>query len=276
VPESGSEPAPERRLRRESGEPLWKQLLTDLRRRLDVGEFVDAFPGELELRDAYGVSRHTVREALRHLREEGVVVAARGRQPHVAAEAEIVQPIGALYSLFASVEAAGLEQRSIVRTLDVRADAHVAVRLGLEESTPLFHLERLRLAGAEPLAHDKVWLPADLARPLLDADFGHTALYDELALRCGVRLTGGQERLRAVVPTAHQRRLLEIGADVAAFEIERLGCVSGRPVEWRTTLVRGDRFSALAEFSARTGYQIDLTATGSYVRPPVGKAGGVR
>src|ERR1035437_4185022 len=79
VPESGSEPAPERRLRRESGEPLWKQLLADLRRRLDVGEFADAFPGGLELRDAYGVIGHTVREAWRPLREEGVVVAARGK-----------------------------------------------------------------------------------------------------------------------------------------------------------------------------------------------------
>lgn len=252
---------PGRGLSRISVEPLWKQLLADLRGRLDVGEFDDAFPGELELRDEYGVSRHTVREALRHLRDEGVVVAARGRQPHVAAEAEIEQPLGALYSLFASVEAAGLEQRSVVRSLDVRADAHVAVRLGLEESTPLLHLERLRFAGSEPLAHDRVWLPAELARPLLDVDFRHTALYDELASRCQVRLTGGQERLRAVVPTAPQRKLLEIGADVAAFEIQRLGCAASRPVEWRTTLIRGDRFSALAEFSARTGYRLDLSST---------------
>lgn len=247
-------------LDRRSDQPLWQQLLIDLRRRLQVGEFADTFPGEWALRDQYGVSRHTVRQALGWLRAEGVVVAARGRPPRLAAQAEIEQPLGAVYSLFASVEAAGLEQRSIVRALDVRSDAHIAVRLGLEESTPLLYLDRLRLAGGEPLAHDRVWLPAIGTEGLLSVDFTHTALYDEMASRCGLRLTGGRERLRAVVPNQHQRRLLEIGADVGAFSIERIGCVTGRPAEWRTTLIRGDRFSALAEFSARTGYQLDLTA----------------
>jgi hypothetical protein len=52
----------------------------------------------------YKVSRNTVREALRRLRADGVVVAERGRRPPVATPAEIEQPVGALYCLFASVE----------------------------------------------------------------------------------------------------------------------------------------------------------------------------
>src|SRR5258708_38468655 len=99
--------------------PLWQQVRNDLRTRLEQGEFTGSFPGEHELRAQYGVSRHTVREALRELRQEGLVTAARGQQPRLAAEAYIEQPIGALYSLFASVEAAGLEQRSLVRRLAI-------------------------------------------------------------------------------------------------------------------------------------------------------------
>jgi len=242
--------------------PLWQQVRDDLRARLDRGEFTGSFPGEHELRAQYGVSRHTVREALRELRQEGLVTGARGQQPRPAAEGYIEQPVGALYSLFASVEAAGLEQRSIVGSLDVRADAHVAERLGLESSAPLLYLERLRLAGGEPLAHDRVWLPAEDTRPLLATDFGHTALYDELARRCGIRLTGGQERIQAVIPTGPERRLLGVSPDVAAFSIERLGWVSGRRFEWRRTLIRGDRFAALARFDARAGYRLDLGAIG--------------
>lgn len=121
-----------------------------------------------------GVSRHTVREALRRLRAEGTVIAGRGRSPRLAGPVEITQPIGALYSLFSSVEATGQVQRSIVRTLDVRADGVVSVRMGREESTPLVYLERLRLADEQPLAVDRVWLPAELATPLLDVDITHT------------------------------------------------------------------------------------------------------
>ncbi len=246
------------RLERGTGVPLWRQLLADLSGRLDAGEFESAFPGELAIRDEYGVSRQTVREALRHLREAGAVTAARGRSPKVAAPVEIEQPLGALYSLFTAVEAAGLAQLSIVRVLDLRADGVVAHRLDLEESTPLLHLERLRLAGDEPLAIDRVWLPARIAAPLLDADFTRTGLYEELARRCGVRLTSGREVLRAVVPSPNERRLLSIDDRTAAFSVDRLGRVDGTAIEWRHTLVRGDRFRVTAEFSGRHGYRMAL------------------
>src|SRR5215471_6756192 len=212
-----------RRLDRGSPLPLWAQLRADLRRRLDAGAFDDEFPGELALVAEYGVSRHTVRSALRDLRAEGIVVAERGRRPRLATHDLIAQPLGTLYSLFALVEAAGL-----------------------------------RLAGGEPLALDRVWLPASLAAPLMEADFTHTALYHELATRAGVRLAGGQEHIRAVAPSRAEQRLLGLPRSVGALAIDRLGYAGDRPVEWRRTLIRGDRFSLIAEFSQRTGYQLHL------------------
>lgn len=248
------------RLDRSSPLPLWAQLRADLQRRVDVGEFVDlAFPGELALSVDYVVSRHTVREALRQLRSDGVLIAERGRPPRLAAQLSIDQPLGALYSLYASVEAAGLSQRSIVRALDIRRDPAAAGRLGLTRDADLVYLERVRLAGTEPLAIDAAWLPADLARPLLGADFTHTALYTELAARCGIRLTGGQEHLRAVIPTPEQRGLLGIDANTAALSIHRLGCLHGRPAELRHTTIRGDHFTVTAQFSTTTGYQFAPT-----------------
>ncbi|AXT85042.1 GntR family transcriptional regulator [Aeromicrobium sp. A1-2] len=233
---------------RHSSEPLWAQVQSDIERRLHTGEFHHSFPGEMALVDQYGVSRHTVRKALRRLRESGMVEASRGRSPKVA-DNEIAQPQGALYSLFASVESAGHQQRSIVRALDTRADGTVATRLGLEESTPLIYLERIRLSDDEPLAMDRVWLPARIAAPLLDADFAQTSLYAELDTRCDVRLTGGREQVRAVMPTPAERLLLEIPDGVAALAIERTGELRGRPVEWRQTVVRGDRFSLVTDVS---------------------------
>lgn len=244
---NGQEPA---RLHRASGVPLWTQLLADLRARLTAGEFADAFPGELALVEQYAVSRHTVREALRHLRAEGTVTAARGRKPRLA-PVEVEQPLGALSSLFTAVESAGLEQRSVVRALDVRRDGVIATRMLLEESTPLVYLERVRLAGDEPLALDRVWLPAELAEPLLSVDFTHTALYTELLTHCGLRLTGGRERVRAVVPLRGERTLLHVPAGVALLAVERTGCLDGRPIEHRHTLVRGDRFAVTAQYSGR-------------------------
>lgn len=252
----------QRRLARSGASPLWVQLLADLRTRLARGEFAEAFPGELALVAEYAVSRHTVREALRHLRAEGTVTAARGRKPRLA-PVEVEQQLGALSSLFAVVEAAGLEQRSIVRALDVRRDGVIATRLLLEEAAPLVYLERVRLAGEEPLALDRVWLPADIARPLLDVDFTHTALYAELLTHCGLRLTGGREHVRAVFPLRGERALLRIPARVALLAIERTGCLDGRPIEYRETFVRGDRFAVTAQYDGRS-VQLSADARGGH------------
>ena len=109
--------------------------------------------------------------------------------------AEFEQPAGTLYSLFQAIEARGVEQRSIVQVQELRSDPAVAVDLELEGDAPLFYLERLRLAAGVPLALDRTWLPADLAGGVLEADFSHTALYDELRVRCGLWPTSGEERI---------------------------------------------------------------------------------
>ncbi len=241
--------------------PLWAQIEADLRRRMRAGAFDDRFPGEHELVAEYDVSRHTVRDALRRLRDEGILDSGRGRGTWVR-KPRIEQPLGALYSLFRSVEAMGLEQRSVVRALEVRVDASVAERLERPAATEFVYLERLRFADGEPLALDRAWLPRSVAGPLLDADFSHSGLYDELADLTGTRLTGGSELITAVVPTPANRRLLKIPAGTAAMEVRRIGCLRDQPVEWRETLVRGDRFSVAAEWSAQEGYRMGVSGSG--------------
>ena len=249
-------------LDRSSSVPAWRQLQADLLSRLQSGEFGDALPGEFELAEQYGVSRHTVREALRELRAEGTITSGRGRRPRIAAaDAAIVQPTGIVYSLFSTVEASGMTQVSVVRALDIRADGVIATRLGLEESTPLFHLERLRLAAGEPLALDRVWMPAAVAEPLLTADFRRTSLYDALLTLTGVPVTGGAETVRAVIPSDAEHAALGLVPRAAAFAVERTATSSGVPIEWRSTLIRADRFSLTNVLADRsTGTATDAPA----------------
>lgn len=242
-------------LDRQSLSPLWAQLLDDLVRRLEANAFVEKFPSEHELVAEYEVSRHTVREALRRLRETGVIKSHRGRL--TVRQASIEQPLGALYSLFREVEARGMEQRSVVLARDMRADVDAARVLQVPEDTSLVYVERLRYADDQPLAWDRTWLPLEVGERLFEADLTHSGLYDELR-QAEIVLTGGREHIEGVVPTAAQRRLLGIPSGVAALAISRTGCMKGRPVEWRQTLVRADRFSLSAEWSATRSYRFDI------------------
>ena len=241
-------------LDRRSPTPLWAQLHTELVRRLEAGAFTDTFPGEIELQETYQVSRHTVREALRRIRDAGLVDFGRGRPTRVR-PTTIEQPLGGLYSLFREIESQGIEQVSVVLAIGMVTNPEAATHLRLEPDCDLFQLERLRLAGGEPLAHDIVWLPERLGRPLLTSDFSHAGLYDELRSKTGTRPVGGSERITAVVPTPTMRAMLEVPRGQACINLERTGCVDGHPVEYRLTTVRGDRYALLTSWTPK-GYAV--------------------
>jgi GntR family transcriptional regulator len=227
---------------RNSPLPLWAQVCTDLRRRIEANEFEAGFPGELSLTEEYEVSRHTIREALRVLRGEGILRSERGRATTVEAP-KYQQRLGTLYSLFTTMESQGVTQRSEVRRLARTTNASIAANLGLAPTTPLVVLERIRFADDEPLALDTSWLPESIAGPLLDADFTSVGLYAELSRLCNVVIDSGSERVTAQLTPRHIANLLTIPDTSAVFYIERKASALSAPAEWRETYIRGDRFS---------------------------------
>lgn len=245
-------------LDRSSPMPLWAQLESALKQRLDSGEFNERFPTDGELVEEYGVSRHTVREAIRHLNKRGILRRERGRGT-VVNHTEFEQPLGALYSLFESIESSGVEQRSKVLTLEERTDETIAGQLGLPGNSPLLFLERVRFAGDEALAIDRAWLPMAVAGPIMASNFERTALYDELERCCGLRPDAGWERIAPMMPKPAERALLQMRRGEAAFFLERLSTSNGRPIEWRTTTIRGDRYHFISKFEV--GVAAPLTAS---------------
>jgi GntR family transcriptional regulator len=226
---------------RSSPLPLWAQVLSHLRGRLQSGEIAEQFPTDEQLVAEYSVSRQTVREAVRRLTDEGLLERSRGRSTRVKT---FEHEAGSLGSLYEQVRRQGASQRSVVLTREVVRDAAAARQLSLAPDAELVHIERLRFADEEPLAIDRAWLPLGLAGQLLDVDLTDTGLYLELARVCGISDLHGSERIRPVIPSPPDRRTLMLPKGEAAFSLQRT-THTGRsePVEWRHSLVRGDRYT---------------------------------
>lgn len=236
-------------LDRRSPLPLWAQLVDDLRRRVAANEFGERFPTDAELSQSYSVSRHTVREAVRHLEADSLIVRRRGHTTTLQPMLE--QPLHSLYSLSSSLRAQGVAEASVVRVRDRRsATAEAASELGLPPGSEVVYIERVRLADDEPMAWDRSFLPAGAAAALLEVDLSGGGLYEALATHCGLRVTGGWERIRPVIPRPAERALLAMSSRDAVFSIERLVVADGYRVEWRRSLIRGDRYSLLAQWPA--------------------------
>jgi GntR family transcriptional regulator len=221
--------------------PLWAQLAAELRRRLAGGDFDERFPTEAELVAAFGVSRATVREAIRRLRTEGLVDARRGSGTFVVRR-QLDAPILGVTGLAQAITAAGLVETSeVIRSEEGPAGEVVAWALGTEIHETVLWVERVRYADGEPLAVDRSALGLDGKErgAFVGADLGQGSLYGLLESRCGLRITGGREWLRAVTSSQAERRRLRLGRGEGVFEVERIAYAGARPVEWRRSLVRG-------------------------------------
>ena len=227
-------------------QPLWAAVRDDLENRIRSGDFSEAFPGELELSKQYGVSRSTIRAALTPLRRNGTVTAQPGR-PSQVVNVSGEHAYGHIYSLFAAVRGAEMSQRSTIRTAEMAASPQAAQQLGLDVDTELVHIARTRFADEEPLAEDEVWLSPE-ARGVLDMDLSNTALYEALQRCCGLTLTSGDETLHAINLTVEQSQALSCEPGSAAFFIERIGRIDDRAIEWRQTVIRGDRFTVSTSY----------------------------
>jgi len=223
---------------------LHHQVYLDLRRSLDAGRWRpgDRLPTERELAAHYGCSLITVRRALGELVREGRIERTRGRGTHVL-RPRIERDFAEALSFTAEMQRRGLdpETRLIVARPE-SAGERVAEALGLEPGSPTLYLERLRLAGGEPILLEQVHLPAERFPGLLASDLEHESLYDLLQRRYETRIVRAREALEPVLLRAREAALLDQPRRTPALLIEGLASTADdRPVEFSRTYVRGDR-----------------------------------
>ncbi len=238
-------------LDRQSPLPLWAQLLDDLRARIAAREFEERFPTDEELVREYGVSRQTARQAVGELERSGTVERQRGRGSFLRRPTSLEQSLVGFYSLAHSITAGGLDERSVVLRKERVVDNGAAEKLGLAEGAETVVVERLRLAGDEPLALDRSWLPVDVGEALDAGEIERGSLYESIAAHTGIRVTGGNERIMAGLADARTRKLLALPRNEAVLQVERVATSGGRAIEYRRSAIRGDRFSFIADWEAR-------------------------
>lgn len=206
----------------------------------------DQLPTEQQLAEQFSVSNMTVRRALEVLSNTKRIVGIRGRGTFVSEPA--VTKRMTLASFTDSMRAAGRSARAEVLSASMaRSDLETATQFDIEESAPVFRIERLRFGDDTPLCIDRSTLPADLFPGLLGNDLSGS-LYEILMRRYSVTLSRAESRISAVVPSAEDAKLLRIGTGVPCLRvIARGSTASGAIAEITTSLYRGDLYELLVE-----------------------------
>ena len=228
---------------RASPVPLYHQLAGQLTAAIADGTLSpgDAFENEVALAARLGLSRPTVRRAIAELVGQGLLVRRRGIGTTVANQ--MVHRRAELTSLFDDLARQGRAPSTQVLSLQTGVtNERAAVALGLDPSTPLVALVRLRYAGDAPLAVMRNWLPSAFA-DLTAEQMQNDGLYAVLRQR-GVRPAVARQSFGARNATAQERRLLKLTrAEPLLTMTRRAFDGNGAPVEFGDHCYRGGQYS---------------------------------
>lgn len=229
-----------------SGIPLYYQLSTILRERIFDGTYAvgDRLPTEADLVASYGVSRITVRQALKSLEEDELIRREVGRGTFVAGHPRTPEPIGMDAS---RDELRLLERGTSVELLDLRevaANRQDARVLAVEVGAPVIHCARLRYLHDEPVSYTVNRFPKAVAERFEPEDWKKGSMMQAAEHRLGARLSVPEETVRATLADASIARLLRIRIGAPLLSVDRLiRTESGNVVTRVRTYYRSDVYS---------------------------------
>jgi GntR family transcriptional regulator len=240
----------------------YRAIAADLASKIRDGHYApgDALPAQRELSTAYGVTLMTLRQALRELSTEGLIVQQPGKGTFVAAP-HFAYQLGSLRSFTDDLREQGHDVRTtVISRAQRRVPARIAARLRVRETETGLRLERVRAFAGRRAIHQISWIREPPADQLRDVDFTTTSLYAALA-EVGVAVARASETIRPEILGAEVARHLDadVGAPVLVSERITYGLDETALVADRATIL-GSMMQITADRAA-TGLSLHWGAT---------------
>ena len=231
------------RVDRRSPVPLYFQVAQHLEHAIASGALPPGtlLTNEIHLADQLGLSRPTMRRAMQHLVDKGMIVRRRGVGTRVV-QPKVRRPLQ-LTSLYDDLAGSGQAPTTRVLSFEtVTADEQLALRLDVAEGSELVAVERLRSAQELPIARLTNFLPSAVVS-FDEGDLAGHGLY-ELLRASGVHLHSATQTIGARGATPAESALLGEARGAALLTVERITHDDrGAVVEYGSHLYAASRYA---------------------------------
>jgi GntR family transcriptional regulator len=252
---------PGARLNKSSMVPLYSQIAEAIEQAIHDGSYSPGskIPSEKELGATYGVSRVTVRLAMKHLVGKSLIVRRKGMGTFVRKRL-ITQTLDELWGFYPSLLHKGLKPR--IRILEYRiVPPEPEVKEGLQLAPGEKVLQMIR----EYFLEKNVWavivmnIPSALAERWTEKEAGAKNSFRLLEEHAGVRIGNATVKIRASRASRRIGERLQIPAGNPVLELRRLTfSAAGKPVEYALLFFPGDFYELTAQLRAGDWREVRL------------------
>ena len=233
-----------------SPKPLYIQVKTAI---LDYIEENDLGPNsplqsERELSQILSVSRLTIRKALDHLEQDGIIFRLQGKGAFVGSS-KLQQPLLVLTSFTEAIRQEGHTPGTRLLGFEIQENRRsICKKMALKPGSKLLRISRLRFVDNHPFSLATSYLDAAYARGLSPDELQNQSLYSLLNENFKVVPAKTQAYLEVVAVEHTEAALLNIKPGAPAFLMTGFTrSKSGDTIEYFEVLYRGDRLQFMTE-----------------------------
>lgn len=228
-----------------SQRPLYMQIVDILE--LKIRESMspnDKLLSERELSEHYGVSRITVRLALKELEIRGLIYKKQGKGTYVSGINEPATDLSATYSFTEEMRKQGREPKTTILSFEkLTVTPYLSNLLDVNKGTEIFELERLRLADDKPLMLERTFLPFQKFSTLSEGMLRQKPLYDIFSEDYHEMVRFAEEECYASIALDYEASLLEIKkGDPVLHVIRKTYNEKNVLIEYTFSIARADQF----------------------------------
>lgn len=238
-------------LEKDSGLPYYLQIYDELRKRIISKDFLPGqlIPSENFLVDEFGVTRATVRNAIKKLQSEGLIVTEKGKGSFVNSP-KIEQSLFKFYSF--GREHHELSKNTELLGVEIMEDEEIQKTLHLSENQKVTRITRIRKMDKVPVILEKSYIPSDLVPQIEVCDLANSSIYDLLEVKYNRQILRAKEYLETCVTDSMVSGLLAVLEGTPVFWVKRITFdISERPIEFRESIIRSDKFTFSVDLKLR-------------------------
>jgi len=204
-----------------------------------------ALPSENELANVLGVSRGSLREALRILEEEGIIIKRHGVGTFLTSRISLVRnPLEIDFGVTEIIESTGMSAGlAKIEVTNEKASSHISEKLKVDNGSSILVLKRVRTANDNPVVYSVDYIPeATLGKVNIPLTFTGS-LYHLFEDKLDQRVDHGIAQVIPVLANKEISGYLDIGNNSSILLIDQVDYnIRNQPILYSQEYWRTDVF----------------------------------
>lgn len=226
--------------------PLYLQAAEYLRNNIYSEEWTEGekIPSENQIMDSLGISRGTVKKAVKVLVDEGLVEQIQGKGTFVK-RGDINYPLGkGLLSFAEALEKQSLRYETKVLISEIReATKEIASKLRMEQGEKYLYLSRIREVENEKIMFIENRIKCSAIPGIEKVNFDNVSLFKVIEEMTGKRILFAESRYAARVVGTDRAKILDIPEDSPILHLEQLVYLErDNPIEFGNVWLKANRY----------------------------------